>query len=448
MSYYREQFVNESYTDSTSSVSTVLDSASVLSFRSRTHPKALTSELVGDHDADPYAYFLDSTSRKKYQARLKERGLPSQGAPDRGHAFAMTRHTIKGTNANVRLARYPDNPGAEGFAFLVPSQSAHKLDHIHRGNAWGVAPYKESGLDAFAQLAYNRTAPSSVIFDAAQFLGELREGLPKLIPSLLKSNIRTAARNYGKDYLNAEFGWKPIISDVQNAAKALASATVQLSQNGQRVHRKYSIPEFSENDLVTFSGLAGIYSGHKGVLSPAALKAAGMNNVTTGGYNLPVETYHRKDRTVHRWFEGEFSSFFPLGFDPTDYFSRLKVLTSTNITPSVLWELAPWSWLIDWQLRIGDTIAANEKAANDLLVMHYGYAMETAVYKTRLLYHSTATPRQEADFVGYPKRAFLEATTTYKQRLRANPYGFKVQSSGDLTVEKLAILAALGLTKT
>lgn len=143
----------------------------------------------------------------------------------------------------------------------------------------------------------------------------------------------------------------------------------------------------------------------------------------------------------------------PLGFDPSDYLSRLNQLVNIKLTPEVLWELAPWSWLIDWNLRIGDTIAANELAANDLLVMHYGYAMEKTTMRDLLVLDTSANPSSlppgtyGSAWQNLPKSYSYVATTEYKRRLRANPFGFRTGGTSALSVGQLSILGALGLTR-
>lgn len=444
MPYYREQFLNRhtdgSWTGQTAPRTTVQDSVELLSYRSRPHPLALTSVEVSDLTADPYAYFLTSTSERKYRDRLRERGLRAAGSPDRGHAFQLKRHRLLGNLHDVT-----DKRGAYLSNVMVYPHpaSARLLDDVHSGSISGPASYKETGLDAFAQQAYRRVAPSSVEFDAAQFLGELREGLPRLVPDLLKSGSGFF-KSAGSDYLNVEFGWKPFISDIQNAARALIGATNELSQQGKRVHRKYSLPPVTASGSNAYSRALTLRYGYPGFLSTEALATRGYQYVTTTTSPGTAEATHVKTRTVTRWFEGEFSSFLPLGFDPDSFLDRANALVNTKITPSVLWELAPWSWLVDWSLRIGDTIAANEMAANDLLVMHYGYAMERAVYTTNLTWRLTA----QGTYHTLPTRGGMMAVTEYKTRLRANPYGFRTGGTGALSGGQLAVLGALGLTKT
>lgn len=146
-----------------------------------------------------------------------------------------------------------------------------------------------------------------------------------------------------------------------------------------------------------------------------------------------------------RWFEGEFSFFFPLGFDPESYLERANVLFKMELTPRTLWELAPWSWMIDWFLHIEDSIASNEIAANDHLIMHYGYAMETTSYKTEISWRRTSGSSN--GFSNVPSFGKLINETVHKRRIRANPYGFQVNPTGSLTGSQLNILGALGLSK-
>jgi hypothetical protein len=415
------------------------------SHRGSPHRKALgLSTEVSNLSIDPYAGFLTQSSERKYQARLAERGLPAHGAPDRGHPFELQRHTISGKlptwqwNSSSGVRRYVNT-----LAYVTPSNN---LTSVHNGGSYNPIPYKESALDAFAQQAYNRSAPSSVVFDAGQFLGELREGLPNMSFQAFK-NSAEFFRSLGSGYLGVEFGWKPFINDLIKAAKALGGATELLSNQGERVHRKYSQPTFSDAGTQTTIGGLDHYYGHSGVLLPDHQRAlTGAAWFSSGsGSSILAESSMTKTRSVTRWFEGEFTSFYPLNFDPTNYFERLNQLVSVKLDPATLWELAPWSWMVDWFLRIGDSIEANQKASNDLLIMHYGYAMEHSVYTTQ--YSWKPAGEIPSVYSGHPTSGVLFVSTEYKRRLRANPYGFRVGTLGSLSGSQLAILGALGLTK-
>lgn len=451
MPYYLEQYVNREVNGSIATGGVkqydspvVLDSTELRTSRSSPKREAVFSQELDPISFDPYAYFLDSTSRKKYQDRLDERGMKPEGEPDRGHPFELKRHTIFGRPRNVRKTSVFASQFFEN-CWVTPSIGDKLLD-LHRGNVFAPAPYMETGLDAFAQQAYNRTAPTATVFDAGQFLGELREGLPRLTSAFMQGQA-SLLKKAGSDYLNVEFGWKPFISDIQNAGKALLGATDSFSQMGKRVHRRYSLPETELTDFGLFLGTASIYAYNARGAATNYSPLAGRPLFTSTSAQLLCDYTVHKSRSSRRWFEGEFTSFMPLGFDPTDYFQRLSVLVDPKITPATLWELAPWSWLVDWNLRIGDTIRANEINANDRLVMHYGYAMETTVYATKVDWNTYEKPSGQLTYENRPEFGILRGETTYKRRLRANPYGFRVGGTGSLSGGQSAILGALGLTK-
>lgn len=418
----------------------------VTGFRSKPHRNALSSKELLDINVDPYAYFLTSVDEKRYREALQQRGLQPQGSPDRGHAFEVVKHTVKSSLKTFRTS------STTTWENSLIGYAGNELNSIHTGNHVTLPSFGSDGLANFARQAYARSAPTAVVFDAANFLGELREGLPRLILGSLKDRSGLF-RTLGGEYLNIEFGWKPFIRDLQNAGLALERATRQLAQQGQRVHRSYSVPTI-ETFLDTYTPSALSTDVRNGMNFP--------NGMIPSGFSLPKEVmgfptplsgtissatfnsrYAYKRKTVDRWFEGEFSSFYPLGFDPNDYFSRLNVLVNTKLTPETLWNLAPWSWLVDWNLRIGDSIRSNQLRANDLLVMHYGYAMERTVYTTG---HAVGSPQNSAGS-SLPPVSGMVVTTERKRRIRANPYGFGIGGASALTGSQLAILGALGLTK-
>lgn len=450
MPYYKEQRAARHEPSSFQSLPRLIvrESSQATTFRSKPSDLNLTSaEVINPVTVDPYAYFLDRTSRKKYQARLGERGLLSQGEPDRGHAFELLKHTISGPG--VDFTRFNKTSGVTDtyknvLVYPVPS-SGDRLNEVHDGFIDSASSYVEDGgLSTFAQQAYNRTAPTAVVFDAAQFLGELRKGLLELAPT----GAATFKEFIGAKYLGWEYGWKPTILDAQNFGKALGLATQQLASEGKRVHRSYRLPDAYRTGARTGTASPQVLSGTFGVLDSAArnkLPIAPLSSsfqAGTASYDL------HKSWVRRRWFEGEFTSFYPLGFDPTNYFDRLDQLIKVKPTASTAYQLTAFSWLVDWWLHLEDTIAANEKVANDLLVMHYGYAMEETISTTVLSYKTTVKPGTAAlTYTNFPDRGEYVGRTMRKRRLRANPYGFRVGGGDALSVGQLAILGALGLTK-
>jgi len=451
MPYYREYFNNNSTLHTTQSnggavqeYPLVLEDAVLTGWRSRAHSDAFYSTEVNEKTFDPYAYFLEQGSKTKYAKRLAERNMAVQGDPDRGHAFELSKYTLSVPAVSVTSVR----KSSAGIFTRVIKNPVFGVS--------GVSTYRKlanpaSSLPTFAQQAYSRVAPTAKVFDAAQFLGELREGLPTLAIASFKSSARVF-QGLGSDYLNVEFGWKPFLNDLINAGKALAGATNLLSGSGERVHRSYGTPTVYTSDIQQSDLSINLtdWLGHPGQRETAfglPLLPLGNGMAPNGSYYF-IRTSERR-----QWFEGEFTNFFRLGFDPSSFLDRLDQLVNVKMTPSVLWELAPWSWLVDWHLRIGDSIRAQELVANDLLVMHYGYAMEHTVLSELMSIDMSANARTNPGTSSYtywpdlPNSISYVSRTEYKRRIRANPYGFRTGGTSALSVGQLGILGALGLTR-
>jgi hypothetical protein len=451
MPYYTEGKVNEyimtRYFSGTGVSETpyIKSMVEMLGYRSK-GPKLPYSDLVPDHIADPYAYFLNSARDQKFDSALKARGLAAWILPvDVGHNFALRRKEVIGKPFTGFWKRNGFTVGFED-GICVPSTSYAGLNFgFQSGN---YPDYKN-----VAQQLYVSAAPSSEVFDLANFVGELREGLPGIVPSLLKGKVN-AFKASGSDYLNVEFGWKPFLNDLINAGLALKTATETLMRPSSIVRRTRG-----RKPTLTSSEVSGTTSRMRsqsvGLPSWAAAQvnfqgSAPVNgNVSypfySDGVNLIGESYYGSSLKVERWFEGEFVQLPKIGFDPENYFSRLNELINLELTPETLWNLAPWSWLVDWHLRIGDSIAANLLAVDDRVHSVYAYAMQRT---TEAYFTAGRIDSAQSGYTYIGDRDYGTVwRTTVKQRVRANPYGFTAGGADALNESQTAILAALGLTK-
>lgn len=452
MPYFQEWFINstagEGQWNSYAPNLIVTDQVMMTTHRSRRpHSKAISFREISDVAVDPYAHFLVNEDERRYFEALKSRGISARLSPDRGHPFELVRHQVQVNPIDIKYF-------GQNFRNAVVGYSSDELNDVHNGDQYNIPSYGDiSALDTFGRQAYARVAPSSVVFDAANFLGELRERLPSLALQTLRDQSRFF-RSLGSDYLNFAFGWKPFIDDLIRAGNALYQATLQLSSDGHSSHRRFGLPPFQNSRSITaMSSFADSFSTGLGV--PGGLIPSGFPMPKTVlGYATPLSQdisgadyntrFASKQVERFRWFEGMFTSFYPLGFDPSSYLEKLNVLVNTRVTPEVLWNLTPWTWLVDWNLKIGDSIRANQLRANDLLIMHYGYAMEQTVYTTTSYFEN---PSNNPPNTIFPAKTGMIVRTTRKRRIRANPYGFGIGGAGALSAPQLAILGALGLTK-
>jgi len=117
-----------------------------------------------------------------------------------------------------------------------------------------------------------------------------------------------------------------------------------------------------------------------------------------------------------------------------------KVL-GISLTPDTLWNLAPWSWFLDWFSDTGDLLSNWTDWAIDNQVMLYGYIMEHSLNEyTYKFVGSTG-------LTGNARPYDITMVTETKLRRQASPYGFGIQWT-DLSARQKAILAALGISRS
>ncbi len=396
--------------------------------------------------AEPYSTF-EGVNALKVRAFLKR--FPNSDAmhPDTGHTWDMIKYEYTGNAlSGTQVQSYPY---LNRYFNVQPAL-------IGGGASLVPLPYT-GNLSAYAAQQYSKAAPHPSVFNLAQFLGELREGLPRIaIDTLSKGRF---FRGLGSDYLNVQFGWKPFLADLQNLGLALASSTSLLTGFTKPIHRRrMTSPLVSSEAGEGKFGVAFGFNPNIGV-QPAALvrdSASALTRVpglVSPGNNtqLMEATGWWSTRTESKmWYEAEYVLVPKIGFNPDSFLDRLEVLISTDITPSVLWELAPWSWLVDWAIKIGDSIAANEAASSNRLLTNYAYAMEESVVTHGTIAKNfVKRPGSSAETPSFTGSTVAwSAVTTHKRRIRANPYGFNPVQTSITQPEQWAILGALGLSKS
>lgn len=116
---------------------------------------------------------------------------------------------------------------------------------------------------------------------------------------------------------------------------------------------------------------------------------------------------------------------------------------------NTLWNLAPWSWAVDWFSNTGALVKNLQALISYGTVLRYGYIMEeTSVTDTYSARPDAYVPEKYTGTFTKPWPAITPVVlrTTVKKRVKANPFGFGVAWEG-LSPTQLAITAALGITR-
>jgi hypothetical protein len=303
--------------------------------------------------------------------------------------------------------------------------------------AKSLVPFSsDASLMQKGTTAIARCLPTNPIVDGATAIGELRKGIPKLIGKELFKSHAKDYRKYGSEYVNFEFGWKPIVSDLMKTVQAVSESEKILTQlhrdSGRNVRRKYAFPD----EVATTSWTVGnIYSYLPGgiVLSTQQYDGPGTATVT-------------QKITTRTWFKGCFTYHLNLGTTLPDRLmaqaADARKLYGLELTPEVAWNLAPWSWALDWEGTIGDVLHNAGRFAQDGLVMRYGYIMQTKTAEVDIVLHRGAPVQQGMN------NGPLHMTVTAESlvRRRATPFGFGFDMTA-LNGRQVAILGALGMSR-
>lgn len=303
------------------------------------------------------------------------------------------------------------------------------------GNVFQESKYpdlssSDSELNALGATAISRCNPVNPILDASVAIAELyREGLPSI--TLLKALKDRNLSSIGDEFLNWQFGWKPILSDLKDLATALRDKDTILKQlrrdSGRLVRRSYEFPT------------------EKKVLSESTNNGSLLSSFPGSFYSGSLSGITAKKVTIEkqRWFSGAFTYHLP---DSSELGGISRMVDEGNklfgLVPDLetLWNLIPWSWGVDWFVNVGPVLSNLSDMAKYDLVMPYGYMMETTIVEYQYTYTGAGQgPGREG--------CSMIIVDETKKRLKASPFGFGVSwDSFDTT--QLAILAALGLSRS
>lgn len=301
-------------------------------------------------------------------------------------------------------------------------------------------PFASSGpsaLDALGSTAISRCSPTNSVANLTVATVEMfRDGLPNLVGSTTWESRAAQARDAGEEYLNYEFGWLPLVSDIKSFANGVVNLDrlqkQLLQDSGRNVRRRYSFPPqvLRSETVISTSAQAG---------GPFDINGYDQKRPFTFG-----KVVRSRVTTINQWFSGSFTYHCPPSFfgDFGEHVSRAERILGLDLTPEAVWQLTPWSWATSWFSNVGDCINNLSNYSSYGQVLRYGYIMEHTVVRDTYTYIGDVGFIPEVKFTGYPPPFVICSET--KLRRRATPFGFGFKASS-LTPTHLAIMAALGL---
>lgn len=300
----------------------------------------------------------------------------------------------------------------------------------------------DADLNALGATAWQKFKPGKPISSSDQAVLELsKDGIPSIPGKQFLLALKRAQGSLLKalsgEYLNIEFGYEPLINDLRNIYKAQRILEKRLFQlrrdNGEPVRRRGSLPvTINKYYDVTTAGNFARPSNTAEFYGPAAdpRNFKRIVGVTRSYVTFSARfRYWIPDVGTNQW---------------TDRTKR--VLFGVNPTLALLYEVMPWSWLIDWFTNLGHVIDNMAVNAAENLVADYAYIMKEV---DRRVYYETSVLLQnpENGYTQFVANDVSVAGASFKLRDSANPYGFGFTFDA-LSWRQMAILTALGLSRS
>lgn len=356
---------------------------------------------------------------------------PKDSLSDTGHEFYSIKQfaTLSHPDSLCTVA-YDGGPYIKGG--LIPYDSA------------GAVPYgfpvvnrlSDTEIAYYGHKAIANTIPTKPGASLTDFLAQsVLTPRPKMILDIPNILTRTQAfKELGSQYLNLKFGWVPMVSDFRDLMNVVLNSYKEIKKyengSGKTTRRSYTFQPETSNGLEFISS--------NGTLSTTVNNPAIFGNKTYG--TITGVTSSRRNI----WFRGAYTYYLSAGPNVLDRMEKYAFLAhhllGLNLTPAVLWDLAPWTWLIDWKLDLTSVFDVQSALQTDNAVIRYAYLMcETRTDNTLTLsgldpVRGTRGPYQ------------IVFSVVQKERVAATPYGFGVNPES-FSPEQLAILFALGISR-
>lgn len=293
----------------------------------------------------------------------------------------------------------------------------------------GSLPNPDNSCASYGATAWDRFKPAGPDVSLSVFFAELTS-----IKDLIFKRLNSF-RNLGNNYLAVEFGWKPTLRDIRDwyeSLRALDARVAQLQRdNGRWIRRGGTVKKDVD------SGDIGITP--YGQISPDDPNS--RNHWAT-----------RKWRSEERvWFSGAFRYYIPgLNSQKWGKLRAIQELWDLKLTPEQVYQLIPFSWLVDWFSNLGSVVSNLQSSIDDHLVAKYAYVMRSKEHTTEtvvgqdLYQRVQETPTSSFTVTYRPIQCRSTVTTVTKARAVADPFGFSV-TLPDFTAWQQSILLALGL---
>jgi hypothetical protein len=326
-------------------------------------------EKVTTTDQTLYANYTSGLAYDEIRDTTKRTRNPDS---DYGEMEYFTYRNLSGPRSNSWQSRDSIARGSTGY----PNYTYYDVHQSINVTPWGgyLATHQlsalkdtelaacQSYLQANAIKLFNRARPRHKSFSLLRSIAELKD-LPLTLRNAWEvyskiSNVGLLdvigdPRVLGQSYLSSEFGIQPLYRDV-----------VEMISLPAKVSRRV-------NYLLSREGKSSTYR------SKFRFEEQQSTTPTFSTPQSSTETLRRKEHRSHREIELRCAINQVIQFPdlevPQLREDLLRQLSGAELTPSDVYELVPWTWLIDWFSGLGDYIEALMNVNDDKDLVNYGF---------------------------------------------------------------------------
>lgn len=416
--------------------------------RTRSTPRLPNGAGWGPLEGD-WVLVYDGTSKYAAQPHINQFSIDTisrerfPGEP--GGPFEKFEYTIRGSGATREFGNYSYNSFPDGQASDSLSRKVMEfqgpMGTMSVGNLNSILATEQALADQQMNkhvfLMLSKCLPRSPLFGLARSIGELRDY--RHLGDLRKYTEDVRRRAYElKDipngYLSVQFGIAPLISDI-----------LTLVSLPGRVSKKL-------NRLIERSGKPTSYRT-KIVLDLPYDKAPAFNFIRdSDGYGYEDSTTATRSAELRMAINSTFD--FPPVSQPILRDEVLVKLYGAEPSLKTLYDLTPWSWLVDWFTGFGYYLDAIEQVNTDPSLINYGWLTYVSKFNIRsvsswkLNSNSSIWIRPSPEQNTTTSRSFnssMELSGSYHKRVALSDLGVKTTTLGNglNSFQKLIISALL-----
>lgn len=324
-------------------------------------------------------------------------------------------------------------------------------------------PIDPDNLDFLGSKAYDRLRPKVERASIFQTIGEMGsmpgmlrttgQGFAKIWRDLTLGSFRKPDGRFSKDksvrrisqypkdvadqYLNVQFGWKPFVKDVIDVCDVVVNFTDYVERlergNGKWRRRQWVEDVLESEDEVTQANNMDSNMCVPLLGSDIMVPKSGMYRVS-------------RQKSTQIWYEGLFRLYLPQfdtslesGLPGLKKARQALSLLGADITPTHLWQIMPWSWLIDWGINVKHNIQLFDDWSSGSVASRYFYVMRNAHYRWQYQNRFSSYGGGVVDLKWY------RSVETKRRVGSQSNFKFSLVPE-NLSSFQISILAALGVT--